>query len=84
MTSAGGYPTRGELLARYTAATGTEDVDVAYYLAFARWRAACIHAGVWTRYRAGDMGADADPDEVNGPEAITEQAEAALAELDAR
>ena len=74
-TPAGGYPTRGELIERYTAATGTADVDIAYYLAFARWRAACIHAGVWTRYRAGDMGADADPDEVTGPEAIIVQAE---------
>jgi hypothetical protein len=37
---------------------------------------------VWTRYRAGDMGADADPDEVTGPEAIIVQAETALAELD--
>jgi aminoglycoside phosphotransferase (APT) family kinase protein len=81
-TPAGGYPTRGELIERYTEATGTGDVDIAYYLAFARWRAACIHAGVWTRYRAGDMGADADPDEVTGPEAITEQARRALAELD--
>jgi aminoglycoside phosphotransferase (APT) family kinase protein len=80
-TPAGGYPTRGELIERYTAATGTGDVDIAYYLAFARWRAACIHAGVWTRYRAGDMGADADPDEVTGPEAINEQAERSLAEL---
>jgi aminoglycoside phosphotransferase (APT) family kinase protein len=81
-TPAGGYPTRAELIDRYTAATGTGDVDIAYYLAFARWRAACIHAGVWTRYQAGDMGADADPDEVTGPEAIIVQAETALAELD--
>ncbi|GLZ47042.1 acyl-CoA dehydrogenase [Actinomycetospora sp. NBRC 106375] len=83
-TPAGGYPTRGELIERYTAARGLGDVDIAYYLAFARWRAACIHAGVWTRYRAGDMGADADPDEVTGPPAIIEQAETALAELEGR
>ncbi len=81
-TPAGGYPTRGELIERYTAATGTADVDIAYYLAFARWRAACIHAGVWTRYRAGDMGADADPDDVTGQVAIIVQDETALAELD--
>ncbi|MEJ2889433.1 phosphotransferase family protein [Actinomycetospora aeridis] len=81
-TPAGGYPTREELIARYTAARGLTDLDVGYYLAFARWRAACIHAGVWTRYRAGDMGADADPDEVTGPEAINIQAETALADLE--
>ena len=81
-TPAGGYPTRAELIERYAAATGSGDLDVSYYLAFARWRAACIHAGVWTRYQAGDMGEDADPDEVTGPTEINKQAETALAELD--
>ena len=81
-TPAGGYPTREEIVARYTEARDLGDVDIAYYLAFARWRAACIHAGVWTRYRAGDMGADADPDEVTGPEMINLQAETALADLE--
>lgn len=81
-TSAGGFPTRDELIERYCDATGAERSLIDYYVAFARWRAACIHAGVWTRYRAGDMGADADPDEVTGPEAIEVQARAALAELE--
>jgi aminoglycoside phosphotransferase (APT) family kinase protein len=81
-TTAGGYPTRDELIERYCAATGAARSEIGYYVAFARWRAACIHAGVWTRYRAGDMGADADPDEVTGPEAIEVQARAALADLE--
>ena len=55
--------------------------DIDFYIAFARWRAACIHAGVWTRYQAGDMGEAADADEVTGPSAIDEQARAALAQL---
>ena len=81
-TGAGGYPTRATLIDRYAAAVGGERPDVAYYVGFARWRAACIHAGVLTRYRAGDMGEDADPDEVMGEAKIVEQAEAALAEID--
>ncbi len=81
-TQAGGYASRAELVERYTAATGGTKPDVDFYTAFARWRAACIHAGVWTRYTAGDMGADADPDEVMGPEGIIEQAETALADLE--
>lgn len=81
-TGAGGYATRAALIERYTAATGAAPPDVDYYMGFARWRAACIHAGVWTRYSAGDMGADADPDEVMGPQAIIEQAEAALAAVE--
>jgi aminoglycoside phosphotransferase (APT) family kinase protein len=81
-TEAGGFATRRELIERYTERTGGTTPDVGFYSAFARWRAACIHAGVWTRYTSGDMGADADPDEVMGPEMIDQQARAALAELD--
>ena len=82
-TQLGGFPTREDLIARYEKTSGTTLPDIAFYIAFARWRAACIHAGVWTRYQAGDMGEGADADEVTGPEAITEQAETALAELGA-
>jgi aminoglycoside phosphotransferase (APT) family kinase protein len=80
-TQLGGFPTREDLIARYEKTTGTTLPDIAFYIAFARWRAACIHAGVWTRYQAGDMGEGADADEVTGPEAIIQQAETALAEL---
>lgn len=81
-TEAGGYGTRAGLIERYAAATGTPAPDVDYYIGFARWRAACIHAGVWTRYTAGDMGESADPDEVMGPAKIIEQAEVALSEIE--
>ena len=80
-TGAGGFPTRSQLIDRYEAGTGVGLPDIDFYVAFARWRAACIHAGVWTRYQAGDMGETADVDEVTGPEAIDEQARAALAQL---
>ena len=81
-TVAGGFPAREDLIARYESATGATLPDIDFYVAFARWRAACIHAGVWTRYQAGDMGDDADADEVTGPSAIVLQAEAALAQLE--
>jgi aminoglycoside phosphotransferase (APT) family kinase protein len=81
-TEAGGFPTREDLIARYESASGTKLPDIDFYIAFARWRAACIHAGVWTRYQAGDMGETEDADEVTGPEAIIAQAQAALAQLE--
>ncbi|WP_433803126.1 phosphotransferase family protein [Actinomycetospora sp. CA-084318] len=80
-TQLGGFPTREDLIARYEQASGTKLPDIDFYIAFARWRAACIHAGVWTRYQAGDMGDAADADEVTGPEAIVAQAESALWQL---
>lgn len=57
-----GFPDRAELVARYVERTGTplaEDV-VDYYVAFARWRSACIGAGVYSRYVAGVMGPGAE------------------------
>jgi aminoglycoside phosphotransferase (APT) family kinase protein len=55
-TSAGGYGSRAALLERYAAASGADLGGIDYYVAFARWRAACIAAGVHTRYAAGVMG----------------------------
>ncbi|GEL22860.1 acyl-CoA dehydrogenase [Pseudonocardia sulfidoxydans NBRC 16205] len=57
-----GFPERDELVARYVERTGTPlagDV-VDYYVAFARWRSACIGAGVYWRYVAGHMGPGAE------------------------
>ncbi|WP_375497608.1 phosphotransferase family protein [uncultured Jatrophihabitans sp.] len=48
-TTAGGYPPRSVLIEAYVAAAGREPSDLEFYLAFARWRAACVHAGVYTR-----------------------------------
>ena len=55
-TTAGGFGTRAELLERYAEASGADLAGIEYYVAFARWRAACIAAGVHTRYAAGVMG----------------------------
>jgi aminoglycoside phosphotransferase (APT) family kinase protein len=53
-----GFPSRSELVERYARGSGRDVSEVPYYLAFARWRAACIAAGVHARYLAGVMGED--------------------------
>ncbi|HXV93133.1 MAG TPA: phosphotransferase family protein [Pseudonocardia sp.] len=58
-TSADGFPERDELVRRYAGRSGRDVSGLDYYVAFARWRSACIGAGVYTRYVAGVMGPDA-------------------------
>ena len=55
-TTAAGFPTRRELADRYGRATGRDLSDLPYYLAFARWRGACISEGVLNRYKQAVMG----------------------------
>jgi aminoglycoside phosphotransferase (APT) family kinase protein len=55
-TSAAGFPTRAQLVERYAGATGRDLSDMPYYLAFARWRGACINQGVLNRYQQAVMG----------------------------
>jgi aminoglycoside phosphotransferase (APT) family kinase protein len=55
-TTAPGFPTRAELIDRYAATTGRDLSDLPYYLAFARWRGACISEGVLNRYKRAVMG----------------------------
>lgn len=57
-TSIGGFATRDELASLYAAASGRTIHDLSYYLAFASWRLGCILEGVYSRYRAGAMGAE--------------------------
>ena len=57
-TTAGGFPTRQEMKARYAARTG-RDIDVLdFYVAFGYWKLACILEGVYTRYAGGSGGGD--------------------------
>jgi aminoglycoside phosphotransferase (APT) family kinase protein len=56
-----GYGGRDALVARYVARSGRDVSDLPFYVAFSRWRAACILAGVADRYRAGVMGGDVLP-----------------------
>lgn len=59
-SAAEGFPDRSQLVAWYEARTGEEAHDLDYWLAFHAWRSGCIAAGVYTRYKAGQMGAAAD------------------------
>jgi aminoglycoside phosphotransferase (APT) family kinase protein len=43
---------------RYARLSGRDMSDLPYWVAFARWRSACIGAGVRARYLAGHMADD--------------------------
>lgn len=57
-SAAPGFPGTDELVARYAQRSGRDVSDLPYFVAFARWRSACIMAGVHARYLAGVMGDD--------------------------
>jgi len=59
-TTAGGFPTRAQLLARYEERTGASTADVGYFRAFQYWRLAAIVEGVMARYLKNVMGKQAD------------------------
>jgi len=57
-TTAGGFPSRAEMKARYAERSG-RDVDLLdFYVAFGYWKLACILEGVYTRYAGGSGGGD--------------------------
>jgi aminoglycoside phosphotransferase (APT) family kinase protein len=51
-----GYADAGELVQRYAERSGRDVSELDFYVAFARWRSACIGAGVYSRYAGGVMG----------------------------
>src|SRR5262245_29378487 len=57
-TAVGGFPTRDEICARYSAATGRDLSQINYYRAFSHWRLAAIGQGVYKRYLVGAMGSN--------------------------
>ena len=60
-TAAEGFPSTNEVRELY-ARHGTRDLDeLDFYVAFAYWRIACIVEGVYSRYAAGVMGDQDDP-----------------------
>ena len=76
-----GYPSGDELVARYAERSGRDVGDLDFYVAFARWRSACIGAGVHSRYVGGVMG---DPEADGGAARLASlyaQAQAALVAL---
>lgn len=57
-TQAGGFMTRDEVTQRYAEKSGNDVSRIDYYVAFQRWRGACIQLGVRHRYEVGAMGDD--------------------------
>lgn len=57
-TAVHGFADRAELVERYRTLSGRDVTELPYFVAFSRWRSACIVAGVAARYQAGVMGDD--------------------------
>lgn len=57
-TTAEGFATRAELLARYSEITGRDVSTIGYFVALGYWKLACILQGVMVRFRAGAMGSE--------------------------
>jgi aminoglycoside phosphotransferase (APT) family kinase protein len=79
-TTAPGFSTRAEVLARYDAVSDLDISGVDYYIAFGYWKLGCILQGVYARYvagaGAGDTGSvDSFPAQVGR---LFEMAEASL------
>ncbi|WP_306320331.1 MULTISPECIES: phosphotransferase family protein [unclassified Streptomyces] len=55
-STAPGFCDRAELVDAYAKAAGLDVSSLPYYVAFSRWRSACIGAGVAARFAAGVMG----------------------------
>lgn len=55
-TLAPGFPSRREMLERYSATRGVDVGVIDFYVAFGYWRLACITEGVYARYLHGSMG----------------------------
>jgi aminoglycoside phosphotransferase (APT) family kinase protein len=84
-----GFPARAQLVQRYARLSGRDVSNLAYWVAFARWRSACIGVGVRARYLAGHMADDgyaatlltsAQPGGVGGRLVLAEAARNALRE----
>jgi len=73
-TTASGFPSRKEMIARYAATSDRDLSALDVYVAFGYWKLACILEGVYARYAAGAMG------DATGFEAFEAQV-AALARL---
>ena len=56
--TAPGLPGRAEIIERYARLCGRDVSNVPYWVAFSKWRSACINAGVQARYLAGHMADD--------------------------
>lgn len=59
-----GFMTRDEVIDAYAKRSPLDLSNIDFYLAFAYWKVACIIEGVYARYRAGVMGDDTSPEEL--------------------
>lgn len=59
-TLAPGFPDREFIVERYATKTGRDLSDLPYYLAFNRFKTACILHGVYARYKNGQKAIDAE------------------------
>lgn len=84
-TTAEGFPSADEAVARYAERSDRDLSALPYYVAFAHWRLACIIEGVRTRFAKGAMGDKDIGGELEayerGVDALAERARAALDEL---
>ncbi|MCX5536276.1 phosphotransferase family protein [Streptomyces sp. NBC_00006] len=55
-SAAPGFCSRTDLIDAYAKASDVDVSQLSYYVAFSRWRSACIGAGVAARFAAGVMG----------------------------
>jgi aminoglycoside phosphotransferase (APT) family kinase protein len=76
-----GFADAGDLVDRYAQRSGRDVADLDFYVAFARWRSACIGAGVYSRYAGGVMGAAEADGGASRLRSFHDQADAALAAL---
>ena len=76
-----GYAERDELVARYAERSGRDVSHLDFYVAFARWRSACIGAGVHSRYVGGVMGTEESDRGAARLASLQDQAAAAVAAL---
>ena len=84
-----GFPARAQLVQRYARLSGRDVSNLPYWVAFSRWRSACIGVGVRARYLAGHMADDgfaarlltpAEPGEAGGRVVLAEAARDSLRE----
>ena len=82
MTAIDGFPTKAELVARYTARSGREVGPLAWFEALALWKAAVFCEAIYGRYRRGELGAE-DARAAAFEHAVPRMADAAAERLEA-
>ncbi|HEY1318094.1 MAG TPA: phosphotransferase family protein [Gaiella sp.] len=82
VTALEGFPTKPELIARYSARSGREVGPLGWFEALALWKAAVFCEAIYGRYRRGELGAE-DGRAAAFEQAVPQMADAAAARLEA-